>query len=176
MPTDSSTSQADQQARRQAESDTAMSSSSQQGRGESGGQSSGQVADDWSNIHDPRERRRVQNRIAQRNYRKPCSLSCRSRSLTTSGVRKRTEQEEQARIAENHSAAGAAYTPPEPEDLARNDNPAGLPWGSYSMRHAVEASRAREAQSRATTREGSVAASSSGGGGSGGGSTGGGRR
>ncbi|MCJ1441778.1 MAG: hypothetical protein MMC23_002270 [Stictis urceolatum] len=82
-----------------------------QSQGQKGASPNQQASEDWSHIEDQHERRRVQNRIAQRTYR----------------ARKKNEAEEAARVAENQQVAGAAYRAPNAEDMARNDNPSGLP-------------------------------------------------
>ena len=71
------------------------------------------------------------------------------------GSKRRREDEEKARIAENQQAAGSAYTAPSAEDLESSE-PTGLPWGSVSIKHVFEAGKAREKQSQHASREGSV--------------------
>jgi len=71
------------------------------------------------------------------------------------GDKQRRETEERARITENQAAAGAAYRVADPSELASNDNPSGLPWGSISIRHAMEAGQART-QGSHTSPQGST--------------------
>lgn len=72
------------------------------------------------------------------------------------GSKRRREDEERARIAENQQAAGSAYTAPSTEDLESSE-PTGLPWGSVSIKHVLEAGKAREKQSQQASHEGSMA-------------------
>ncbi|MCJ1408580.1 hypothetical protein MMC19_002655 [Ptychographa xylographoides] len=106
-----------------------------------GGESSRSQEEDWRNIADQTERRRIQNRIAQRKYRD----------------KEKRKKDDEVRIAENQHAAGSAYAAPDARDLARNANPAGLPWGSVSLKHVVEAGKAKEKQVQQASREGSAA-------------------
>ncbi|MCJ1471885.1 hypothetical protein MMC13_000526 [Lambiella insularis] len=104
-----------------------------------GGESSRSQGEDWRNIVDQSERRKIQNRLAQRKYRD----------------KEKRKREDDARIAENQQAAGSAYAAPNPKDLAPNANPTGLPWGSVSIKHVYEAGKAKEKAQQAS-REGSA--------------------
>ncbi|MCJ1317484.1 hypothetical protein MMC15_002809 [Xylographa vitiligo] len=115
-----------------------MSGSQQSGEG------SGSQGEDWRNIADQTERRKIQNRLAQRKYRE----------------KEKRKREDDARIAENQQAAGSAYAAPNARDLAPNANPAGLPWGSVSIKHVLEAGKAKEQREQQASREGSAAPSS----------------
>ncbi|KAK3956496.1 hypothetical protein QBC32DRAFT_366842 [Pseudoneurospora amorphoporcata] len=57
--------------------------------------------DDWHQIHEPEQRRRIQNRIAQRKFREKA----------------RTLKDQAARDAQNRRYAGCAYTCPSVDDL-----------------------------------------------------------
>jgi hypothetical protein len=128
----------------------------------SGYQRSGEYSrsheEDWRNIEDQTERRRIQNRLAQRKYRK-----CTNRTWTHSfpdqsilGDLQKQKRDDEARVAENQQVAGSAYAAPEAKDLARNANPAGLPWGSVSLKHVVETGKAKQERAQQASREGSA--------------------
>ncbi len=122
------------------------------------GESSRSHEEDWRNIEDKTERRRIQNRLAQRKYRK-----CTNRTWTHSfpdqsilGDLQKQKRDDEARVAENQQVAGSAYAAPEAKDLARNANPAGLPWGSISLKHVVETGKAKQERAQQASREGSA--------------------
>lgn len=122
------------------------------------GESSRSHEEDWRNIEDQTERRRIQNRLAQRKYRK-----CTHRTWAYSfpdqsipGDLQKQKRDDEARVAENQQVAGSAYAAPEAKDLARNANPAGLPWGSVSLKHVVETGKAKEERAQQASREGSA--------------------
>ncbi|KAI1636434.1 hypothetical protein F4809DRAFT_650564 [Biscogniauxia mediterranea] len=87
--------------------------------------------EDWTDVTEPEERRRIQNRIAQRKFRE-----------------KAKEQKEKAeRDSRNQENAGSSYHIPNADDLGNEDgDPTGLPWGSISMRHVV--ARGHESEGR----------------------------
>ncbi|KAF2168839.1 hypothetical protein M409DRAFT_20854 [Zasmidium cellare ATCC 36951] len=101
---------------------------------DSGSAQSTAVEDDWSAVKDPSERRKIQNRIAQRKFRDKA----------------RQNREDAERQAENERRAAGAYSAPEPEEVDNAEEP-GLPWGSVSLRHVIKTGKAREQSSRETS-------------------------
>ncbi|KAF2196281.1 hypothetical protein GQ43DRAFT_452468 [Delitschia confertaspora ATCC 74209] len=103
------------------------------------------TAEPWSEVKDPGERRKIQNKLAQRRFRDKV----------------RDQKEETEREAENQRRAGSAYTTPEPGDLDPGQELSGLPWGGISMKHIVETGKAKEQNSQRSSRASSAYAAAS---------------
>lgn len=109
------------------------------------GEASQAKGDEWSEVKDPSERRKIQNKLAQRRFREKV----------------REQKEETEREVENQKRAGSSYASPEPGDLDPGRELSGLPWGGISMRHIVEAGKTKEQNSQQSSRENSVYAAAS---------------
>ncbi|RII10275.1 hypothetical protein CUC08_Gglean006265 [Alternaria sp. MG1] len=102
-------------------------------------------SDDWSDVKDPSERRKIQNKLAQRRFRDKI----------------KEQKEETERNAENQRRAGSSYASPEPENIDTSQSLSGLPWGGISMKHIVEKGKSKEQSSQRNSRESSIHESAS---------------
>ncbi|KAM3516075.1 hypothetical protein MY11210_000357 [Beauveria gryllotalpidicola] len=84
----------------------------------------------WADITDPEQRRRIQNRIAQRKFREKA----------------RENREMKERHMRNLEHAGNSYRIPSAADIPGDGALSGLPWGSVNLGHVV--SRGHEAESK----------------------------
>ncbi|ROW02867.1 hypothetical protein VSDG_01656 [Cytospora chrysosperma] len=93
-------------------------------------------SDDWAEVNEPDERRRIQNRIAQRKFREKA----------------REQKERQEREARNHELAGSSYQVPVPDDFMSmgDDDLSGVPWGGLNLQHVV--AMGHESESRRGSR------------------------
>ncbi|RYP77072.1 hypothetical protein DL771_001362 [Monosporascus sp. 5C6A] len=94
--------------------------------------------DDWTDVTEPDQRRRIQNRIAQRKFRE-----------------KAKEQKERAeRESRNQEHAGSSYRIPDPSELEAEDaDLPGLPWGGINVRHVVARGRENHESRRGSARD-----------------------
>ncbi|OAG00381.1 uncharacterized protein CC84DRAFT_1180402 [Paraphaeosphaeria sporulosa] len=115
------------------------------GSSSSGRDQSRSKPDEWSEVKDPNERRKIQNKLAQRRFRDKV----------------REQKEEAEREVENQRRAGSSYAAPDPENIEQNRDLSGLPWGGISMKHIVETGKSREEKSQRSSRESSVYAAAS---------------
>lgn len=92
----------------------------------------------WFDVSDPKERRKIQNKLAQRRLRECCSPTQGLSTHSNIGDKIKEQKEEAEREIENRQKAGSSYTPPELGSIDTNQNLSGLPWGGFSMRHMAE--------------------------------------
>ncbi|KAG8159421.1 hypothetical protein KVR01_011082 [Diaporthe batatas] len=120
------------------------SSSSSKRHGSSSSSKHHSKGDDWSEVTEPEERRRIQNRIAQRKFREKA----------------REQKEREERESRNEQLAGSAYQVPVPEDFMSpeggeyGDYLSGVPWGGVSIQHMV--AMGHESESRRGSRRGGL--------------------
>lgn len=118
---------------------------SRSGSSASGKESSRSKSEEWSEVKDPNERRKIQNKLAQRRFRDKV----------------REQKEDAEREVENQRRAGSSYASPEPGDMEQSQELSGLPWGGISMKHIVETGKTKEQNSQRSSRESSVYAAAS---------------
>lgn len=140
--------------------------SSRGGSSASGRDQSASKSDEWSEVKDPNERRKIQNKLAQRRFRKGDTSHVSNATNTSVGDKVKEQKEEAEREVENQRRAGSSYASPNPYNIDQRRDLSGLPWGGISMKHIVETGRNREEKSQRSSRESSVYAAASQNGGS----------
>ncbi|KAI0167094.1 hypothetical protein GGR52DRAFT_87766 [Hypoxylon sp. FL1284] len=96
------------------------------------------TSDDWADVTEPEQRRRIQNRLAQRKFRE-----------------KAKEQKERAeRESRDLAHASSSYRVPSTDEIAEDEDESlsGLPWGSLSIKHVL--ARGHETESRRSSANG----------------------
>ncbi|UKZ94129.1 uncharacterized protein TrAFT101_009016 [Trichoderma asperellum] len=91
---------------------------------------------EWSDVTDPEERRRIQNRVAQRKFR----------------TKAREQKERAEREARDKEHAGNSYRIPDSDNINTETELSGLPWGSMNL--SLFVARGHEAESRKASRRG----------------------
>lgn len=115
------------------------------------------VEEDWTQLADPNERRKIQNRIAQRKYRKwRHAMTSKNSADECVGDKVRQQKEEADRQAANERFAAGAYAAPGPDDV-ENAEESGLPWGSISLKHIIRTGQAKEQSSWETSLQAAAA-------------------
>ena len=118
------------------------------------------------NETEKQRRRKWQNMINQRRYRKSSPswrleivVSAGSFSLSSHdlGQRKREREEAERRESENQDKATSAYVTSDPAELQSPSDLSGIPWGGLNMQYIVGRGRPREERSRPGSREPSTA-------------------
>ncbi|KAJ4987191.1 hypothetical protein SVAN01_07343 [Stagonosporopsis vannaccii] len=97
-------------------------------------------ASEWSDVADPVERRKIQNKLAQQRFR----------------AKAKEQREETEREAENIRQAANAYRPLDIAQLEDNHTLSGLPWGGLSFKHIIATGQEKERSSQQSSRENSV--------------------
>lgn len=120
-------------------------------------------SDEWSEVKDPGERRKIQNKLAQRRFRKLALVRIYIQGFLTIyiGDKVKEQKEETEREVENQRRAGSSYATIEPDAMDTSQNLSGLPWGGISMKHIVETGKTKEQSSQQSSRENSVYGSNS---------------
>ncbi|KAF1815851.1 hypothetical protein P152DRAFT_390075 [Eremomyces bilateralis CBS 781.70] len=93
--------------------------------------------DSSQKVNDAAERRREQNKMAQRRFRQ----------------RAKEARDEMERDKQNQERAGASYSAPESSELDQPSNLEGLPWGGISMQHVIQTGVEREKLSQAGSQD-----------------------
>lgn len=96
--------------------------------------------DDWTEVTEPEERRRIQNRIAQRKFRTRTFLFLTTNlkwiytaDLLRTGEKQKEHKERTERDDRNQENAGSSYRVPDARELGPDtDELSGLPWGGVS--------------------------------------------
>ncbi|KAJ8115942.1 hypothetical protein OPT61_g2525 [Boeremia exigua] len=102
---------------------------------------------EWSDVTDPVERRKIQNKLAQQRFR----------------AKAREQREDTEREAENRLRAANSYRSPDISQLEERHTLSGLPWGGVSFKHIIAVGQDKERSSQQSSQENSVYAMRAGG-------------